>query len=83
MKKVLYQESSVKISRTDRKDRNVASFQNWGEEFVISFDFEAFEFPPAVTNILHIYDYRLWDYGDEPWDGDYGRVIPGCWTFQP
>ena len=75
---VLYQESSVKIA----EDRNVASFQNWGEEFVISFDFEAFEFPPAVTNILHIYDYGLWDYGYEPLEG-YGRVIPGCWTFQP
>ena len=67
-----------KVSRTDRKDRNVLSFQNWGEEFVISFDFEAFEFPPAVTNILHIYDsIGLWDYGDEPTEG-YGRVIPGC-----
>ena len=82
MKKVLYQESSVKISRASRKDRNVLYFQNWGEEFVISFDFEAFEFPPAVTNILHIYDYELFDYGDEPTEG-YGRVIPGSRTFQP
>ena len=60
----------------------MASFQNWGEEFVISFDFEAIEFPPAVTNILQIYDDELSDYGDEPFE-DYGRVIPGCWTFQP
>ena len=69
--KVLYQESSVNIE----EDRNVASFQNWGEEFVISLDFYAFDFPPAVTNILHIYDYGLFDYGDEP--------LEGCRTFQP
>ena len=75
---VLYQKTSVKIT----KDRKVKSFKNWGEEFVISFDFEAFEFPPAVTNILQIYDCGLSDYGDEPFE-DYGRVIPGCWTFQP
>ena len=75
---VLYQKTSVMIY----KDGKVKSFKNWGEEFVISFDFEAFEFPPAVTNILHIYDYGLWYYDYEPLEG-YGRVIPGCWTFQP
>ena len=75
--KVLYQESSVNIE----EDRNVASFQNWGEEFVISLDFEAWDFPPGVTNILHIYDYGLYDFGAEP-EG-YGWRIPGCRTFQP
>ena len=78
---VAYQESNVKISKDKFRDHEKI-FYDWGEEFVISFDFEAFEFPPSVTNILHIYDYGLWDYGDEPLEG-YGRVIPGCWTFHP
>ena len=64
-------------------------FDNWGEEFLISFDFNAFDYPPAVTNILHIYDYYYdyYYYGQEPQDDGpldgYGRVIPGCKTFQP
>ena len=68
-------------SQAYSEDRIVKSFQNWGEEFVISFDFEAFEFPTGVTNILHIYDYRLWDYGHEPSEV-YGWRIPGSRTFQ-
>ena len=61
-------------------------FYDWGEEFVISFDFEASFYPTGVTNILHIYDKDLDDgeeyyfYGEEP-TGGYGRVIPGCKTF--
>ena len=57
-------------------------FDNWGEEFVISFDFYALDYPPAVTNILHIYDYGLDYYDYEPED-DYGSRIPGCRTIQP
>ena len=80
---VLYQESDVKISKDKFKDMP-RTFENWGEEFVISFDFVAFDHPDGVTNILHIYDIGLdYDYGlygGEPLDG-YGRVIPGCKTF--
>ena len=77
---VIHEKSSVEIIKKDRLVKNLA---NWGEEFVISLDFEAFKVPPLVTNILHIttghdYDY---DYDYEP-ETD-GRRIPGCRTFQP
>ena len=78
---VLYQESNVEISQDKFKD-NPRFFYNWGEEFVISFDFYAFFYPPGVTNILHIYDYGLEDYDIEPED-EYGSNIPGYKTIQP
>ena len=79
---VLYQESDVKISQ-DKFKANPRFFDNWGEEFVISFDFYAFKHPPAVTNILHIYDNGVFYYDEyEPQD-DYGAKIPGYKTIQP
>ena len=84
---VLYQESNVKISKD--KFHHVLNeieygkvFNDWGEEFVISFDFYAFDNTTGVTNILHIYDYGLDYYGDEPED-EYGARIPGYKTIQP
>ena len=78
---VLYQESDVKISK-DKFEDNPRLFDNWGEEFVISFDFYALDNTTGVTNILHIYDYGLDYYGDEPED-EYGSKIPGYKTIQP
>ena len=79
---VLYQESDVRIYK-DKFDPTPKIFDNWGEEFVISFDFNAFDYPPAVTNILHIYDYyELFDYDNEP-EKEYGSRIPGYRTIQP
>ena len=86
---VAYQESIVKISKDkfNYGDEFGKVFYDWGEEFVISFDFEASYYPPGVTNILHIYDYGLVDkYGlydtNDPLDVDtYGRAIPGFKTF--
>ena len=78
---VLYQESNVIIKKNQFNDMP-EKFENWGEEFVISFDFYAFDHPPYVTNILHIYDYGFWDYDKEPEDS-YGSRIPGCRTIQP
>ena len=78
--KVPYQESSVKISKDKFKDIP-RFFDNWGEEFVISFDFYAFDNPTGVTNILHIYDFGLDDFDAEP-EGVYGSRIPGCKTIQ-
>ena len=79
---VLYQESNVEISEDKFKD-NPRFFYNWGEEFVISFDFYAFANTTGVTNILHIYDtgYFYDDYY-EPED-EYGARIPGYKTIQP
>ena len=78
---VLYQESSVKVSK-NQFDDNEEFFYNWGEEFVISFDFEGRQEPDAVYNILHVYDYELFDYDDEP-EEKCGHRIPGCRTIQP
>ena len=80
---VLYQESNVIIKKNQFNDMP-EKFENWGEEFVISFDFYAFDYPPAVTNILHIYDYGLDYYGDGYYyEDEYGSRIPGCRTIQP
>ena len=86
---VAYQESIVKISKDkfNNGGDHGKVFYDWGEEFVISFDFEASYYPPGVTNILHIYDYGLIDenyylYDTDPLDlDDYGRAIPGFKTF--
>ena len=86
---VAYQESIVKISKDkfDNGGDHGKVFYDWGEEFVISFDFEASYYPPGLTNILHIYDYGLVDEHylydtDDPLDlDDYGRAIPGFKTF--
>ena len=81
---VLYQESDVKISKDKFKDMP-RTFENWGEEFVISFDFVAFDHPDGVTNILHIYDTGYYNYDNdesEPKD-EYGAKIPGYRTIQP
>ena len=59
-------------------------FDNWGEEFVISFDLYPFDHPPGVTNILHIYDYGAeYYYSYAPDYEDYGAQIPGYKTIQP
>ena len=81
---VAYQESNPKIF----KDKfhyggdHGKFFYDWGEVFVISFDFEASFYPPGVTNILHIYDYGL-DYYDYEPEEAYGYKIPGYKTIQP
>ena len=85
---VAYQQSIVKISKDqfDNGGDYGKVFYDWGEEFLISFDFEASFYPEGVTNILHIYDYGIDDYyldytnDYEPIDG-YGSKIPGCKTF--
>ena len=86
---VLYQESSVEISK-NQFNKVPEFFYNWGEEFLISFDFEGRQEPDAVYNILHVYDYAgLFDYDYNDYDYDYepeetcGHSIPGCRTIQP
>ena len=78
---VLYQESNVEILQ-DRFKKTPRFFDNWGEEFVISFDFYAFDNTTGVNNILHIYDYGLEDYDKDP-GFEYGSRIPGYKTIQP
>ena len=80
---VLYQESNPKISKV-KFEGTPRTFENWGEEFVISFDFYALDNTTGVTNILHIYNYDP-DYGTEYYEpeDDYGAKIPGYKTIQP
>ena len=82
---VLYQESNVIIKKNQFNDMP-EKFENWGEEFVISFDFYAFANTTGVTNILHIHDYDTGepDYvNDYEPENEYGARIPGYKTIQP
>ena len=57
------------------RDNLVTTFYGWGEEYIVSFDFEAQAAQansPSVANVLYLYGQ----------DGSYGDRIPAVFANQ-